>query len=219
MKTILFPILFILSAWNVHAQSGNTRILMHTALGDIRLLLYDETPMHRDNFVELVQAGFYDGLLFHRVIKEFMIQTGDPESRDAAPGERLGNGGPAYTIPAEFNPKLYHKRGALAAARKGDPVNPARASSGSQFYIVLGKTFTDAQLKAMEQSRPVPFTEKQKQVYSSSGGTPHLDYAYTVFGEVLDGMDLVDKIAELPTDQYDRPLEDLVISMEIIENE
>jgi peptidyl-prolyl cis-trans isomerase B (cyclophilin B) len=186
-----------------------------TTKGSIVLRLYDETPLHRDNFLRLVKAHYYDSVLFHRVIKAFMIQAGDPESKGAAAGVMLGNGGPEYTVPAEFVPSLFHKKGVLAAAREGDAVNPKKQSSGSQFYIVVGKTFTDAGLDSVERfrlnGRKIP--DSQRTVYKTIGGTPHLDQSYTVFGEVVRGMDVVDSIAAVPTSRQpaDRPVDDVRI--------
>ena len=167
-----------------------TKVLIKTSLGDITIALYDETPLHKENFIKLVNEKFYDGVLFHRIIQNFMIQTGDPNSKQAKPGEMLGNGGPGYTIPAEIKPNLSHKRGAVAAARMGDQVNPRRESSGSQFYIV-----------------------------DNPNGAPHLNGAYTIFGEVISGMETVDKIAAQPKDARDRPLNDIQIIEARIVNE
>ncbi|MGC4037998.1 MAG: peptidylprolyl isomerase [Chitinophagaceae bacterium] len=187
-----------------------------TNYGNIVLRLYDSTPLHRDNFIRLVKTGYYDSVLFHRVINHFMIQSGDPDSKHAASGQPLGNGGPAYTIPAEFRVSIFHRKGVLAAAREGDDVNPQKASSGSQFYIVQGKKFTDAGLDSVEtyrlKGRKIPVDERE--VYKTTGGTPHLDQNYTVFGEVVSGLDIVDKIAAVPTskgEDRDRPLEDVRI--------
>ena len=187
-----------------------------TTMGSIVVRLSDSTPLHRDNFLKLAKQGYYDSVLFHRVINQFMIQGGDPDSKRAAPGTPLGEGGPAYTIPAEFRTTLFHKKGALAAAREGDDVNPQKASSGSQFYIVQGRTFTDGRMDTLEttrlKGRKIPANERE--VYKSLGGTPHLDQGYTVFGEVIKGLDVVDKIAAVPTskgDDRDRPLQDVRI--------
>lgn len=246
-------------------NNGDVFVTLKTSQGDIRIRLYDQTPVHRDNFIRLAKEGFYDGLLFHRVIKGFMIQTGDPDSRHAKKDQVLGNGGPGYTLPAEIRPGLFHKRGAVAAARLGDMQNPEKASSGSQFYIVQGRTFTDAELDQIEKrvdsmtrnavyyyfikklkekykaegkeldegnirdeamieaadslSRipPFHFTPQQREIYKTLGGAPHLDNNYTVFGEVVEGMDVVDKIASTPTGAYDRPLEDIRILKVIVE--
>ncbi|TVR39913.1 MAG: peptidylprolyl isomerase [Bacteroidia bacterium] len=196
----------------------SVRVLISTDKGDIVVALYDKTPQHRDNFIKLVQDGFYDGLLFHRVISGFMIQTGDPLSRDAVPGEPLGTGGPGYTIPAEIIPGLFHHKGALAAARQGDQANPERRSSGSQFYIVQGRVWSENELAQMEQGRGIAFSEEQRESYTTIGGTPHLDDAYTVFGYVVEGLDVVDRIASVETGQRDRPAEDVsIISMQILE--
>ena len=191
-------------------------VLLQTSMGDIVIRLSDSTPLHRDNFLKLVKVGFYDSILFHRVIKSFMIQSGDPDSKTAPAGIPLGNGGPSYTIPAEFRTTLFHKKGVIAAARQGDNVNPLKASSGSQFYIVQGKKFTDTELDALETSRmngrKIP--ADQREVYKTTGGTPHLDQGYTVFGEVIKGIDVVDKIAAVQTSMgadRDRPLENVKI--------
>lgn len=169
-------------------QEKSTLVLISTTMGNIKVRLYNETPLHRDNFIKLVNEGYYDSLLFHRVINNFMIQGGDPQSKNAPAGVMLGNGGPDYTIPAEIRTDIKHKKGALAAARMGDMVNPERASSGSQFYLV-----------------------------QNDNGTPHLDGAYTVFGETVEGLDVIDKIAQVRTDRYNRPIEDVrIISMKIV---
>jgi len=188
-------------------------VLLQTNYGDIVVRLSDSTPLHRDNFLKLVKTHYYDSVLFHRVIKNFMIQGGDPHSKHAKPGEPLGEGGPDYTIPAEFRATLFHKKGVIAAARDN---NPEKASSGSQFYIVQGKIFTDEGLDSVEtyrlNGRKIP--ADQREVYKTVGGTPHLDQGYTVFGEVVKGLDAVDKIASAPTskgEDRDRPLEDVRI--------
>jgi cyclophilin family peptidyl-prolyl cis-trans isomerase len=187
-----------------------------TTEGNIIIRLNDSTPLHRDNFLRLVKSHYYDTMLFHRVIKNFMIQTGDPNSKAAKPGQPLGNGGPAYTIPAELRPSLFHKKGVVAAARMGDDVNPEKRSSGSQFYIVQGKTFTDKEMDSVEvvrlQGRKIP--KEQRQMYRTTGGTPQLDGNYTVFGEVVSGLDVIDKIANTATSKAqdrDRPLQDMRI--------
>ena len=240
-----------------------TRLKIKTTEGDIIIRLYDETPKHRDNFLKLAKEGYFNGTLFHRVIKDFMIQGGDPDSKNAPKGKMLGTGGPDYTIPAEFvYPQYFHKRGALSAARTGDEVNPNKESSGSQFYIVWGKTFKPAELKQMEhqmamqqeqqvfnqltrehheeimnlrrnrdrvglqelqdklieqtkitckqQGKPT-FTKEQIEVYTNVGGTPFLDNQYTVFGEVEEGLDIVERIQNCDTDRNDRPTEDVKI--------
>ncbi len=202
------------------AQSGNnsTNLIIRTDKGDINIVLYNETPEHRDNFIKLAGEGYYDGILFHRVINGFMVQAGDPHSRDAVPGEPLGSGGPGYTVPAEITEGLFHQKGAIAAARQGDNVNPERRSSGSQFYIVQGRVWTGEELDQMEQGMDTPFSAEQREKYTTVGGTPHLDGAYTVFGQVVSGLDVVDSIASAQTDGRDRPLEDIsIISIEIVD--
>ncbi len=195
-------------------------VRIETTAGVIRVALLDDTPKHRDNFLKLVEKGFYDGTLFHRVIKDFMIQGGDPDSRDAKPGVLLGEGDVGYTIPAEFRiPYYHHLRGALAAAREGDDVNPEMRSSGCQFYIVWGKSFGPASLKqarARLEENGVEMTSQMYEDYLQYGGTPHLDGTYTVFGEVIEGLDIVGKIQAVKTDQNDRPVEDVrVVQMKV----
>ena len=194
------------------------RVQLTTDSGVIVLRLYNQTPLHRDNFLKLVKQHYFDSLLFHRVIKNFMIQGGDPNSKNALPKIQLGNGGPGYTIPAEFDSTLFHKKGVLAAARMGDNENPKKASSGSQFYIVQGKVFTDAGLDSVEtfrlNGRKIPLSHRE--VYKTIGGTPHLDMGYTVFGEVESGLEVVDKIAAAPRDANNRPLTDIRMKMKIL---
>ena len=244
-------------------MENETKLKIETSAGDIVVKLYNETPRHRDNFIKLAQDGTYEGTLFHRVIKDFMIQAGDPESKEAPQGKMLGAGDVGYTIPAEFvYPKYFHKKGALSAARQGDNVNPEKASPGCQFYIVTGKVYSDSTLLDMERQmnqlrlnnafqalvqknmktiyklrkdgnqdglldlqdsliaqaeaqvdkeEPFRFTPEQVQAYTTVGGTPHLDGEYTVFGEVLEGMDVVDKIQQVKTDRNDRPEKDVII--------
>lgn len=246
------------------------KVHIHTSLGDIVVRLYDETPKHRDNFVKLASEGYFDGTLFHRVIKDFMIQGGDPDSKGAPAGKNLGTGGPDYTIPAEFvYPQLFHKRGALSAARTSDEVNPNRESSGSQFYIVWGKQYKPGELKQMErqlamqqeqgvfnrlvaENRPkimdlrrkrdqaalqelqddliaqthaicaeqgtMKFTDEQVKVYTTLGGTPFLDNQYTVFGEVEEGLDIVEQIQDVATGRNDRPVEDVSMQVTVLED-
>lgn len=246
------------------------KVHIHTSLGDIVVRLYDETPKHRDNFVKLASEGYFDGTLFHRVIKDFMIQGGDPDSKGAPAGKNLGTGGPDYTIPAEFvYPQLFHKRGALSAARTSDEVNPNRESSGSQFYIVWGKQYKPGELKQMErqlamqqeqgvfnrlvaENRPkimdlrrkrdqaalqelqddliaqthaicaeqgtMKFTDEQVKVYTTLGGTPFLDNQYTVFGEVEEGLDIVEQIQNVATGRNDRPVEDVIMQVTVLED-
>ncbi len=257
-----------ISAMTTDKEKGDVIVDLNTSMGNIRVLLYGDTPRHLENFVKLVDTGYYDGVLFHRVINDFMVQTGDPTSKNAPKGKMLGMGDPDYKIEAEFvYPKHFHKRGALAAAREGDSVNPEKKSSGSQFYIVTGKTFTEGQLDQMDARRiqqqkqnifnalvmenrdtimalrrdknqaalqqlqnkliaatdsaaaaaPDTLTETQRQAYSTVGGTPHLDGSYTVFGEVISGMDVVDKIQKAETDPNDRPLDDIsIISAKVV---
>lgn len=191
-------------------------VLIKTSMGKIVAELYDETPKHRDNFLKLIKKDFYDSLLFHRVIEGFMIQGGDPESRNAASGKMLGQGGPGYTVSAEFHSDLIHKKGALAAARKGDRVNPEQASSGSQFYIVDGKKVPSKRLQQISMRTGVEYSPQQKKIYREMGGTPFLDGKYTVFGEVIRGMDVIDRMAAVPTDDRDRPVKDILMDIEVI---
>lgn len=243
------------------------KVRIQTTLGDITVRLYDETPLHRDNFVKLAKEGYYDGTLFHRVIKDFMIQGGDPDSKGAPAGKMLGVGGPDYTIEAEIKSRLYHKRGALAAARQGDEVNSERRSSGSQFYIVWGQVYNEGQLRQfskqmeMQQMQTVfsalakehhdeimqmrrernraglqelqeklaaeaeaqvkaqgaGMTDEQRAIYSTVGGTPHLDGQYTVFGEVEEGMDVVEMIQQAATARGDRPVDDIEMRVTVME--
>jgi len=187
-------------------------VLLQTNYGDITIRLSDSTPLHRDNFLKLTKTHFYDSVLFHRVIKNFMIQGGDPDSKNAAAGKPLGNGGPAYRIPAEFRQTLFHRKGVIAAARDN---NPEKASSSSQFYITQGRIFTDAGLDSVETyrlKRKIPANHRE--VYKTAGGVPHLDQNYTVFGEVVKGLDVVDKIADVKTSKgadKDRPIENVTI--------
>ncbi len=203
-------ILFLFSLFVFSAEAQKRKVIMKTSKGTILLLLSDKTPKHRDNFIKLVKQKFYDSVLFHRVIKDFMVQAGDPDTKHAEPGKRYGGGGLNYRIPAEFDTTLFHKRGVLAAARDG---NPEKASSSCQFYIVQGKKFTDSSLNIVEEKRlggrKIPTW--QREVYKQEGGSPHLDQNYTVFGEVVKGMDVVDSIANTERDQYDRPKEDIRI--------
>lgn len=189
-------------------------VVLSTEYGDMTIRLYDETPIHKENFLKLVNEGFYDDLLFHRVIKNFMVQGGDPESKDAEARKQLGQGGPGYTLPAEIKSEFIHKKGALAAARQGDQVNPKKESSGSQFYIVHGTEADTTQLR--RGGRGVTYTDEQLRTYAEHGGTPHLDGAYTVFGEVIEGLDVIDSIAAQPTDRrMNRPLKDIKMTMKI----
>lgn len=220
MKKLFTTLVLAVFALAMHAQTDTLRheILMETDSGNIRLVLYNETPKHRDNFLKQTKNGAYDGVLFHRVIKNFMVQAGDQASKTAQAGQMLGDTPEPYTIPAEICfPKLFHKRGALAAAREGDDVNPQRASSSTQFYIVWGQKFSDGQLDWAQEridkhtNGTVKLTPEIKEVYKTLGGTPHLDGSYTVFGEVIEGLDIVEKIQQAAGDENDRPLTDIRI--------
>ena len=277
MKQNFWILLIILACSAVACKSGQkkdgnmekeTVLKIETSMGDIKVKLYNETPKHRDNFIKLAKDGTYNGTLFHRVIKDFMVQAGDPESKTAPKGKMLGSGDVGYTVPAEFvYPKYFHKKGALSAARQGDEVNPKKESSGCQFYIVTGKVFNDSTLLNMEQQKnqnkvteafnalaqkhmkeiykmrkandqdglyalqdtlfiqaeaeaakqpDFHFTPEQIKAYTTVGGTPHLDGEYTVFGEVVEGMDIVDKIQQVKTDRSDRPEEDVKIKKVVV---
>lgn len=195
-------------------KTDPVRVKIITGFGEIIVRLSDSTPLHRDNFVKLVKEGFYDSLLFHRIIPNFMIQGGDPSSKYAPAGELVGNGGGDMArIPAEFHPSLYHKKGALAAARDG---NPQMASSACQFYLVQGTIFNDAQLNMLEQQRGSKFSPEQRSVYTTVGGTPQLDMAYTVFGEVESGLEVITQIIHLQRDDNNRPLGDVRMKMELM---
>ena len=215
-KIYLLSIVFLVILGTFSCKEKEIIVQISTEYGDIKIKLYSETPLHRDNFVKLTKEGFYNGTLFHRVIQNFMIQGGDPDSKDAKPDVMLGNGGPGYTIPAEIVSHLFHKKGALAAARMGDNVNPKRESSGSQFYIVHGQKFNDEQMNMMENQLNIKFTEEQRNIYKTIGGTPHLDTQYTVFGEVIEGLDVVDKIAASKTANANRPEKDIKMTIKII---
>ena len=191
---------------------SQVKFVIHTDYGDMKGVLYNETPLHRDNFVKLAKSGFFNGLLFHRVIQGFMIQGGDPDSKNAKPGQQLGSGDPGYTIPAEFNPEFIHKKGALAAARTGGSTNPKKASSGSQFYVVQGQKQDPQRLSAQN---PGKYSNQQLETYTSLGGTPFLDGEYTIFGEVSEGFDVIDKIAAVQKDNNDRPLKDIKMTITI----
>ncbi len=270
MKTLLSILWISVMAVFFSAASGQerTRVLITTPYGDMTVELYNETPLHRDNFLRLAKEGFYDGLLFHRVINHFMIQGGDPDSRGAARGQRLGGGGPGYQIPAEIHPELYHKKGALAAARQGDQTNPEKKSSGSQFYIIHGTVYRPGQIDTMEMktntallqtitrsyfnqaqdelqkfrdandeqgfmkrvealrtladstlraSGKWTIPENRRKEYTTLGGYPSLDGSYTVFGQVVEGLEVIEKIAAVKTDRYDRPVEDVVMKIKVIE--
>jgi len=275
IKKLVFVLASLFLTISLNAQKKlETQIIIKTTLGDITIKLYNETPIHRDNFIKLVESNFYDSLLFHRVIKNFMVQAGDPKSKNAAAGQQLGSGGTDYTLPAEITPTLIHKKGALSAARLGDNMNPKKESSGCQFYIVQGTIVNEQQLTQMETNvsgtqkqqlfyefiaKPenaamrnkidslqkakdqdgltkisieldklmtaelakkggaFKYTPEQRLAYTTVGGTPHLDMNYTVFGEVVTGLDIVDKIAAVAVGQGDRPVTDVkIISMKII---
>lgn len=192
-------------------------IEMKTTLGNLTIQLYDATPLHRDNFLKLAESGYYEGILFHRVIKGFMVQGGDPDSKNASEGKRLGIGGPSYTIPAEFQDTLVHIKGALAAARQGDGVNPKKESSGSQFYLVQGKPVSETQLENFEIQKGIKYTDYAKKVYQELGGTPQLDKEYTIFGQIIHGIEIIDAVANQQTDSSDRPVNDVkILSVEVI---
>jgi cyclophilin family peptidyl-prolyl cis-trans isomerase len=215
---VTFVIISFLPSFRATAQKTEKEqmIKIETSMGDMIIKLYNETPAHRDNMIKLINEGFYKNQLFHRVIKDFMIQGGDPHSAGAEKGQRLGSGGPGYTIPAEFNKNLIHKKGALAAARKGDQENPEKASSGSQFYLVQGRVLTPEEIQILTQRGVATFTKESAEIYTTIGGTPHLDGSYTVFGEIVEGLDVLDAIASQPTDAYNRPLEDVIYTISII---
>jgi len=196
------------------ACDSRKKVIIETEYGNMTAVLYDETPGHRDNFIKLANEGFYDDLLFHRVIPGFMIQGGDPDSKGAAPGQRLGMGGPGYTIPAEFVDQHVHLKGALSAARTSDTMNPEKESSGSQFYVVQGRPVPAAQLDSpMFASKN--YTDEQKQAYQQIGGTPQLDRDYTVFGMVIEGLDVIDKIAAVQKDGNNRPVQDVKMKVSV----
>jgi len=257
-KSLLLPVLFLLISCSAPGDNKNTLVSIKTTLGDIKIKLYDETPGHRDNFINLVNMSFYDGISFHRVISEFMIQAGDPAT-NPVPSAKIPDSAANYTIPAEINPLYFHKKGALAAARQGNNVNPLMNSSGTQFYIVQGKKYTDDELNQVEQfinsnikqsifskflyqtadsvrksgstitdselqeiatlrmfqflttHKEYKISEEQRNIYKSIGGSPALDGTYTVFGEVVEGLDVVDKIASVKTDPGDKPVDDIKI--------
>ena len=218
MRKIFTICLLFISTMAFAKPPKNQYVRIRSGYGDVIIRLYNETPKHRDNFIKLTKQGFYNGTLFHRVIQDFMIQGGDPDSRDTTKnqkGKELGNGDVNYTIPAEFRDSLFHKRGVLAAARDD---NPTKASSGCQFYIVEGKRFTPAKLDTLEikrlKGRKIPAW--QRDVYTSVGGAPHLDQNYTVYGEVVSGIDMVDRIAAVKRDSKDRPEVDIPMTVELL---
>ena len=221
MKCVYYLLLLVF-----FGSCSNLKVLQHvpyeplvkieTDSGMMVAKLYSTTPLHRDNFVKHVKDHFYDGLLFHRVIKNFMIQGGDGLSRNAKPGVLLGEGGVKQTIPAEIDSTLFHKKGALGAAREADNVNPDRASSSTQFYIVEGKTYTDAELNEIEGHFNFKIPESHREVYRTIGGSPFLDMTYTVFGQVIYGLEVLDKIANTKTDKNDRPLTDIKMKITLL---
>lgn len=217
MKNNRFPLLVILTliSFSVFAQKTSKKdelITIKTEQGTMQVILFDETPKHKANFIKLAKEKFYDGLLFHRVIEAFMLQGGDPESRNAGPDKILGKGDNGYKIPAEFSPKLFHQKGALAAARDN---NPAKESSGCQFYIVQGKKWSAADLNKQAARAARKITDQQRAVYKTIGGTPHLDGSYTVFGQVIDGMDVIDKITSYRRDERDRPETNIAMKVSV----
>jgi cyclophilin family peptidyl-prolyl cis-trans isomerase len=214
MKTTFTILLFLCFSAVFAAKPKHQYVKLKTEQGECIIMLYNNTPLHRDNFIKLVKKGFYNGTLFHRVIKSFMIQGGDPDSKGAPAGKELGNGDVGYTVPAEFRDSLFHKKGALAAARDD---NPEKASSGCQFYLVQGKKFTDPQLDSLEIKRlhfKLPLW--QREVYKRIGGSPHLDKRYTVYGEVVRGLSLIDTVALVSTDKNDRPLADIKMTVTLL---
>lgn len=214
-RTILLIVLGLTFIGLLQAQS--TKVLLKTSMGDMTLMLYDDTPLHKDNFISLVNSKFFDGLLFHRVIPGFMIQTGNPLSKNAKEDQTFRDASTPYTLPAEIRPNHIHKKGALAAARKPDNVNPRLESSGSQFYIVQGKKWPVNILEQISSQRQVPLTDAEKKVYHETGGYPMLDFGYTIFGEVVDGLEVIDKIAAVETGRGDRPKKNIkIISARII---
>lgn len=226
IKKLTFLLFFFAGLCSCNSQNTNPQnvmpekkyyVLIETTYGNMTVELFNETPNHRDNFIKLVKEGFYNDLLFHRVINNFMIQGGDPNSRNTKPGKPLGDGTLGYTIPAEFVPGLIHRKGALAAARQGDAVNPTKASSPCQFYIVQGNVWDAAQLGMMGRQMGKVFSQQQIDTYTTVGGTPHLDGDYTVFGQVVEGLEVIDKIAAVQCDRMDRPVEDVKMKISIIE--
>lgn len=226
MKKITFAAFFLLTLCvglpqTIVAQNKTkgkeVRVEMVTTEGRMVFVLFNDTPLHRDNFLKLVKEHTYDSLLFHRVINRFMIQAGDPQSRHARPGQMLGDGTLGYTVPAEFRNEHFHQKGALCAARQGDNVNPKKESSASQFYIVQGQVWDNNTLDMMEKRLGKTITAEQRKVYTTVGGTPHLDGDYTVFGQLVEGMDVVDRIAAVRTGAADRPVNDVrILSVKVI---
>jgi peptidyl-prolyl cis-trans isomerase B (cyclophilin B) len=213
MRYLQLSLLIIIIALLSSCNSGPTYAIIETEFGNMKVELYDSTPIHKENFIKLAKEGFYDDLLFHRVINGFMVQGGDPKSKDAAPSARLGNGGPGYTLEAEIGSP--HFKGTLAAARTGGASNPEKRSSGSQFYVVQGSPQSDGQIASNEKRKGITYTEGQKKKYKELGGRPDLDMEYTVFGEVVEGLDVIDKIASVETASGDRPVKDVKMKIRI----
>ncbi len=214
MKNFIAIILFAFAFVACEQGEKKTYALIETDFGNMKVELYNSTPKHRDNFIKLANEGFYNDLLFHRVINGFMIQGGDPNSKDAPQGQALGSGGPGYLVDAEIG--APHFKGTLAAARTGGPSNPEKKSSGSQFYLVQGTKLDDAQIASFERQKGITYSENQKQKYKEMGGTPGLDMDYTVFGEIVTGLEVVDKIAAVQTAPGDRPIEDVKMKVSIV---
>ncbi|MEO6190655.1 MAG: peptidylprolyl isomerase [Saprospiraceae bacterium] len=213
MNNLLILLLVSISFHSCSQKASSPNIIIETPLGNMTVKLYDSTPKHRDNFIKLVKAGYYKDLLFHRVMPGFMIQGGDPDSRNAAPGAQLGQGGPGYTIDAEIG--KFHFKGVLAAARLGDQGNPQKKSSGSQFYIVQGQAVDPNQLKSMSANSGAKYSDLDIKRYATTGGTPFLDGNYTAFGEITDGLDVIDKIAAVQCDPNNRPNSDIKMNIVI----
>lgn len=219
MKKALYIIAAAVALVTACKSQQEPVVRIETDMGDVKVKLYNDTPIHRDNFLKLVDEHFYDGILFHRVINEFMDQFGDPDSKTAAPGQPLGEHDAGYTLPAEILPGHYHKRGALNAAREDNAVNPERRSSGSQYCLFMGHVFRPSELDSLvervnstwRKDCPLTLNDEQREIYTTIGGSPHLDGEYTVFGEVIEGQDVVDAIAGVPTDSLDRPIKDVRI--------
>lgn len=214
MKNLIYLLMIVFALSG--CKEKERMIEITTDYGTMKAKLYNSTPKHRDNMIKLIKEGYYDGLLFHRVIKDFMIQGGDPNSRNAGPQQQLGSGGPGYTIDAEIG--ALHYKGAIAAARTGDAVNPERKSSGSQFYIVDGQPVSENQIRMVEKQFGTEYTPEQIEKYKEVGGTPFLDGQYTVFGEVVEGMEVIDKIAAVQTQSNpkDRPVEDIKMTIRLL---
>ena len=215
MKPFLIAVFALSFSFLAHSQE-RVKVKISTKYGDMVAELYDETPIHRDNFIKLVKEGFYDGTLFHRVIPGFMIQGGDPASKDDTPNTKIGNGGPGYTLPAEFNPQFFHKKGVLAAARMGDAVNPKKESSGSQFYIVEGQVYDNNTIDLFAKRMGVELSLAQKKAYTTVGGTPHLDADYTVFGELVEGLEIISKISNVTRDKNNLPTDKVIMNISIV---